>query len=267
MQDLDAYLTSGGRNRLFMQQADGTFVDATETSGLGDDGFGMGVAVGDYDNDGDNDVYVTNDGPDRLYRNHGDGSFEDVTAAAGIAVDGWSCSATFCDYDGDGHLDLYVTRYVVRDPDKVCTDPTGRPDYCTPQVFPPATDVLLHNEGDGTFTDATARAGIDAVGAAGLGVVCEDLDGDGRLDFYVANDQDPNQLWVNQGDGTFRDRALAFGTALNLAGQAEAGMGSARSGLTLKLRVTPQTGTTSPVTPASPGASAIENACQPDCVT
>jgi hypothetical protein len=235
--DLDAYLTNGApawgttavgeaaRNRLYRQDGDGRFVDVTQESGVGDTGYGMGVAVGDIDNDGDLDLFVTNVGPDRLYRNRGDGTFEDVTAAAGVDVDGWSTSATFVDYDRDGLLDLFVARYVVDDPARRCTDLTGRPDYCTPSIYDAETDVLLHNRGDGTFEDVSAAAGLTVVAARGLGVVAEDLDDDGWVDLYVANDGDPNHLWSNRGDGSFREVAVLQGAAYNLHAIAEAGMG------------------------------------------
>jgi len=235
--DLDVYLTSGNFdlgpdpaaprpvNRLFRQATDGTFADVTTESGLGDAAYGIGVAVGDVDNDGDVDVYLSNFGPDLLYRNRGDGSFSDDSDAAGIRVDGFSCSAVFCDYDLDGFLDLYVTQYVRYDPDQQCSNSSGRRDYCSPRAFNPVPDVLLHNNGDGTFTDVSDVAGIGGLAAAGLGVVCEDLDQDGLPDFYTANDQYPNHLWINQGDGTFREQALLLGAAYNLEGRAEAGMG------------------------------------------
>ncbi len=233
---LDAYLINsafsfGGepettpRNQLFLQQEDGTFRDATEASGLGDPGYGMGVAIGDIDNDGHDDVYLSNLGADRLYRNRGDGTFEDHTAAAGVATSGWSTSASFLDFDRDGDLDLYVTHYVSYDPSVRCFDSAGRHEYCGPTAFPGESDVLLRNEGNGTFTDVSTSAGIAAVAHAGLGVVCEDFDGDGWIDVYVANDADPNQLWINQGDGTFRDDALVLGASINAMGAAEAGMG------------------------------------------
>lgn len=235
--DLDIYLTSGHRklprestakdpvNRLYRQDPDGGYVDVTAESGLGDGGYGMGVAIGDIDNDGDTDLYVANYGPDRLYRNRGDGTFEDVTAAAGIKVTGWSSSTAFLDYDRDGFLDLYVARYVDYDPKRRCFDHAGRLEYCGPLEFPPFHDHLLHNDGDGTFTDVSEAAGITSISAAGLGVVCEDLNDDGWIDVYVANDAHANQLWINQGNGTFKDDALILGAAYNLHGQPEAGMG------------------------------------------
>ncbi|MFQ5526607.1 MAG: CRTAC1 family protein [Thermoanaerobaculia bacterium] len=233
---MDLYFVSGAPkeggvpNRLFIQGEDGRFTDATKGSGLGDEGYGTGVAVGDVDNDGHEDVFVANIGPDRLYRGRGDGTFEDVTASSGVtatgtAFDDWSSSAAFCDIDRDGFLDLYVVRYVVWDPEVKCTDSAGRREYCGPDSFPDRTDVLLRNQDDGTFRDVTASAGIDVVTGAGLGVVCEDVDDNGWVDIYVANDGDPNQLWMNQGDGTFIDDALIMGASVNAAGVHEAGMG------------------------------------------
>ncbi|MCH8153431.1 MAG: CRTAC1 family protein [Planctomycetes bacterium] len=238
--DLDIYLINGNQffsdaavaqtpiNRLYRQDPAGHFVDVTAESGLGDGGYGMGVAIGDIDNDGDADVYVTNYGPDRLYRNLGDGTFEDITESAGIDVPGFSCSAAFFDYDLDGFLDLYVTQYVEFDPDLHCFDQAGRRDYCGPLVFTPVHDLLLHNNGDPQepgFTDVTEQAGVSSAAGAGLGVVCEDLNDDGWIDVYVANDGYANHLWLNQGDGTFREAALMMGVAYNLHGQPEAGMG------------------------------------------
>ena len=239
--DLDIYLVNGNRrlpervlalepvNRLYRQDPDGRFVDVTDASGLGDGGYGMGVAIGDIDNDGDADVYVTNFGPDQLYRNRGDGTFENITAAASIDVLGWSCSAAFFDYDLDGYLDLYVTQYVEFDARLKCPDHAGRPGYCGPKAFAPTFDVLLRNNGDPAvpgFSDVSDEAGITKVSpGAGLGVVCEDFNLDGWPDVYVANDAYANHLWVNQGNGTFVDDALIVGAAFNVHGLAEAGMG------------------------------------------
>jgi len=240
--DLDLYFISGapalGReptpsgpvNRLFLRDAEGRFEDATEGSGLGDPGYGTGVAVGDVNNDGHEDVFVANFGPDRLFLGEGAGRFVDATTRSGVSASGaeaedWSTSAAFCDIDRDGHLDLYVVRYVVFDRTVRCTDSAGRREYCGPDSFEDRTDVLLRNQGDGTFRDITIEAGIDTVTGAGLGVVCQDMDDDGWTDIYVANDGDPNQLWINQRDGSFVDDALIMGTSVNAAGLHEAGMG------------------------------------------
>ncbi len=235
--DLDIYLTNGHRgfpkieepgaeqNRFYRQGADGRFEDVTKTSGLGDRGYGMGVATGDFDNDGDVDVYVTNLGTDRLYRNRGDGTFEDITSSAGAGVDGWSASACFFDYDRDSFLDIYVSRYVRWSAEHTCYSPDGRETFCGPRSFNPAADVLLHNNGNATFTDVSESAGISKTKAAGLGVVCEDLNGDGWADVYVANDAYANCFWTNQHDGTFVDDAIMTGSAYDLNGRPEAGMG------------------------------------------
>jgi len=234
--DLDAYFASGdfevelgkaarGRGRLLRHEAGLKFVDVTSASGLDEARYGMGAAVGDVDNDGDADLFLSNFGADQLYLNRGDGSFEDVTARAGIDVQGLSCSAVFCDYDLDGFLDLYVTRYVRFDPRQVCRNSAGQQDYCGPKAFNPVSDVLLHNNGDATFTDVSAQAGMSRVAAAGLGVLCEDMNDDGRPDFYVANDQYANYLWLNRGDGTFGEQAMVLGAAYDLDGKAESGMG------------------------------------------
>ncbi len=203
----------------------GGFVDVTAGSGLGDPDFGMGVAVGDIDNDGDLDVLVTELEGLHLYRNDGHGHFQDATAELGLAVSGWCTSCAFFDYDRDGFLDLYVARYAVFDPKITCKNRLSKPDYCGPLSFEPVSDVLLHNEGGKRFSDVSASAGMPSVRATGLGVVCADFDGDGWADVFVANDGYANQLWINQHDGTFRDQAFALGVALNLMGHAEAGMG------------------------------------------
>lgn len=208
-----------------------TFVDVTAQSGTGDEGYGMGCAVGDYDNDGHLDLFVTNYGANVLYRNNADGTFSDVTAKAGVGdppAAGWSTSATFVDYDGDGFLDLFVVNYVAAtiENNQVC-NPFGQRDYCNPNVFRPLSDILYHNNGDGTFENVTKKAGIDAAFGSGLGVVAAEFNGDGLVDIYVANDGDENQLWINGGDGTFEDTGLFSGTAVNADGQPEAGMGVA----------------------------------------
>jgi hypothetical protein len=236
--DLDIYLVQAGRdavkpagegkpNQLFRQEADGTFADVTAASGLGDTGYGMGVAVGDIDNDGLPDVFVSNYGPDRLYRNEGSGQFRDITSAAGIRGDHWSASATFCDYDADGFLDLYITHYVQYDPKRICRGLDGKPDYCSPQVFPGVSDSLYRNLGGGKFADVSRAAGITSVASPGLGVVCADWNDDGRQDLYVANDGQANQLWINDGKGKFTEDAFFQGLALNALGRPEAGMGVA----------------------------------------
>ena len=212
-------------NRLFRQQTDGTFVDVTETAGIGHEGYGQGVAIGDVDNDGDADVYVTNYRADVFYRNNGDGTF--TLQKVGLSNEAWGTSATFGDYDRDGYLDLYVANYVQFDPEAVCRGKHGAPDYCNPQVFEPAADRLLRNNGDGTFTDVSQQAGIAAMPGRGLGVVCLDVTGDGWADFYVANDGEANQLYVNQKDGTFAEEAILHGLAFNAYGQPEGSMGIA----------------------------------------
>jgi hypothetical protein len=236
--DLDIYLVQAGPlpetkkarppDRLYRQNPDGRFTDVTAESGLGDTGYGTGVAVGDIDNDGFVDVFVTNYGPSSLYRNLGNGKFTNVTARAGITVSAWSASAAFCDYDADGFLDLYVTNYLRDDPTKVCVRGDGAPDYCSPQSLAYETDVLYRNNGkggEGTFTDVTRQAGIAAERLPGLGVLCADFTGDGRLDFYVANDGEANNLWVNQGNGKFEDHAFLMGAAVSGMGRPQASMG------------------------------------------
>ena len=212
-------------NLLFQQQPDGTFVDVTETAGIGHEGYGQGVAIGDVDNDGDVDVYVTNYGPDVFYRNKGDGTF--ILKEVGLSNEAWGTSATFGDYDRDGDLDLYVANYVQFDPEMVCRGKHSAPDYCNPKVFEPATDRLFQNNGNGSFTDVTEQTGIAAMSGRGLGVVCLDLTGDGWVDFFVANDGEANYLWVNQTDGTFAEEAILHGLAFNAYGQPEGSMGIA----------------------------------------
>lgn len=205
------------------------FTDVTEASGLCSRGYGMGVAIGDFDNDGCVDVFITHFGaPNQLFRNNCDGTFTDVTRKAGVAGAGkWGASATFVDYDRDGFLDLYVTNYVdyhIANNQK-CYASTSARDYCAPSTYMPVAGILYHNRGDGTFEDVSVKSGITRAYGAGLGVMGADLNGDGWPDIYVANDGNPNQLWINQKDGTFKNEADIRGCAVNSDGVAEAGMG------------------------------------------
>ena len=205
------------------------FTDVTARAGVGLTAYGMGAAVGDYDNDGDLDLFVTSFGPETLFRNNGDGTFTDVTAAAGVSDPLWSTSATFVDYDRDGDLDLFVANYVdfTIAGNKSCTDALGGRDYCGPRAYRPVPDRLYRNEGNGRFTNVTDAAGISRADGAGLGVAAADYNGDGWPDIYVANDATPNQLWVNRHDGTFVDEGVLSGSALNAAGNPEGSMGVA----------------------------------------
>jgi hypothetical protein len=242
---LDVFLVNGGHvdpkhpenfdrhdprywNRLYRQNKDGGFTDVTEQAGLanaGDGNYGMGVAVGDYDNDGYPDLYVTSYGKNILYHNNGDGTFTDVTAKAGVAGGGWSVSAGFFDYDNDGKLDLFVTRYMDWDMQhsKDCGGTFHT--YCPPGEFPRTTNILYHNRGDGTFEDVSQRSGIAAKKGHGLGVAFADYDGDGFTDIYVANDGMQQYLFHNNRNGTFTEVALQAGAALNLDGGPLSGMG------------------------------------------
>ncbi len=203
------------------------FTDVTAQVGVGHEGYGMGVAVGDYDNDGDLDLYVTNFGPNILYRNNGNGTFTEVTREAGVDDERWSASASFVDYDRDGDLDLFVANYVdftIRG-NKKCFAATGEPDYCTPAIYRPMPDRLFRNDGGGKFTDVTQAAGIGRAFGPGLGVVAADYNLDGWIDLYVANDGAENLLWLNKGDGTFEEVGLISGAAYGADGVARAGMG------------------------------------------
>jgi hypothetical protein len=236
--DLDIYLANGQRhgsnqgvplkNRLYRQERSGDFADVTdEAFGNATTGYGMGIAVGDIENDGDVDLYVTNSGPDQLFQNNGNGTFTDITKRAGINNPGWGSSATFLDFNRDGFLDLYVVNYVVYDPAVTCTDKVGRKDYCGPQGFRGEPDQLYRNNGNGTFTDVSLQSEIGKPVWKGLGVVSADFNNDLYPDIYVANDGEPANLWINQKDGTFRDLGMVLGASVNALGQPEAGMGVA----------------------------------------
>ncbi len=217
------------RNRLVVPGGSGglTFEDVTEESGTAGEGFGMGCAVGDYDNDGRPDLYVTRFGPNVLFHNEGGGKLTDVTRRAGVGDPRFSASAAFLDYNRDGLLDLFVTTYVDYSlaANRDCFRFGGQRDYCGPLSYEPAPARLYRNQGDGTFADVTVEAGIHLHYGCGLGVVCADFDADGWIDIFVANDATPNQLWINRRNGTFEDTALGAGVAVNAAGQNEAGMG------------------------------------------
>ncbi|RLE21606.1 MAG: hypothetical protein DRJ65_15700, partial [Acidobacteria bacterium] len=220
---------AGAANALYRNRGDGTFEDVTEAAVAGATGFGQGVACGDYDNDGWTDIYITNVGANVLLRNQGDGTFADVTEIAGVGYPGWSIPAAFIDIDRDGLLDLYVGNYVMWSPEqerRCRIADTGRQDYCGPRTYRPEGDVLYRNRGDGTFDDITISAGLDAATGPAMSTVCADLDDDGWIDIYVANDGSPNQLWINRGNGTFEDRSLTMGCAVTGNGSAYGSMGT-----------------------------------------
>jgi hypothetical protein len=221
------------RSRLYDNNGDGTFTDVSVASGLDLTGWGMGVCVGDFDNDGYDDLYLTYYGGNVLYRNNGNGTFSDVTDRAGVRGHGWGMGCAFGDYDNDGFLDLYVANYVDVDIARL-GEPGSAPNctyrsiatFCGPRGLQGGRDILFHNNGDGTFADVTEKAGIDRAQHYGLGVVMGDYDRDGRLDIYVANDSTPSSLYHNNGDGTFTDVGVQAGVAYSGEGQEQAGMGT-----------------------------------------
>jgi enediyne biosynthesis protein E4 len=219
-------------NRLYHQNPDGTFSDVTEKAGLTgmpQNHYGMGVAVGDYDNDGFEDIYVTGFGGNTLYHNNGNGTFADVTQRSGVGSGGWSASAGFFDYDNDGKLDLFVTRYVnwTFQTNRYCGEKqAGYRAYCHPDNYDGVTNILYHNNGDGTFTDVSEKAGIANPKGKGLGVSFADYDGDGFTDVFVANDSVQCFLYHNNGNGTFTETGLLAGVGYNEDGKTFAGMGT-----------------------------------------
>jgi hypothetical protein len=215
-------------NRLFHQKTDGTFEDVTEKAGLQGAGYGMGVAVGDYDNDGFEDLYVTAYGGNKLYRNNGDGTFKDVTDEAGVAGSGWSTSAAWIDLDNDGLLDLVVLRYVQYDfEDIFCGEHReGYRSYCHPDLFQPVVPLVYHNDGNGHFTEISKKTGVSKPGK-GLGIAIADHDRDGHPDIFIANDSMVDFLYHNNGDGTFEETGLISGVAVDADGRTFAGMGVA----------------------------------------
>ncbi|MBT4530228.1 MAG: CRTAC1 family protein [Phycisphaerae bacterium] len=233
--DLDLYFVQGGfldsnkikRNAL-MRNDGGHFTEVSQRSGADDDGYGMGVATGDYDNDGFVDLFVTNVGNNVLLHNNGDGTFTNRTEKAGLNDDGWGASCAFADLDADGDLDLYVVNYLMwKHGLKIdCYNEKGTRDYCAPvNYMAPSRDIIYRNNGDGTFTDHSIQSGLGTRFGTGLGILCNDYTGDGKIDIFIANDGMPDQLWRNNGNWTFTDVAPLRGCALDDEGKAKAGMG------------------------------------------
>jgi hypothetical protein len=235
---LDVYLVNGcslsfdtrnppAPNLLYRNQRDGTFRDVTRSAAVGGRGYGMGCAVGDYDNDGHDDLFVTGLKGTILYRNRGDGTFADVTSSAGVFSDRWTTAAGFGDLDGDGDLDLVVITYVEvsLDDDRACRDHAGRPIHCSPGYYQAQPDLLYRNNGDGTFTEVSQSSGFVAENGRGLGLAIADFDDDGQLDIFVANDASPNFLFRNRGGLRFEENGAEAGVAVNGSGIATASMG------------------------------------------
>ena len=237
--DLDLYCVNGSTlpkvdapmppTNILYRNDEGVFTDVTNEASVGDTGYGLGCCVGDYNNDGFTDLYVTNYGANVLYRNNGDSTFTDVADIAGVAGDQFSSGCAFVDVDADGYLDLYIVNYVQFDPNTnpECTR-LGVRTYCTPEALPGAADILYRNNGDDTFTDISEKAGIGATSGKGLGVVCGDIDNDGDVDIFVANDTTPNFLYRNDTDTAIKmtEDALFAGVALSEEGRAYSGMGA-----------------------------------------
>jgi enediyne biosynthesis protein E4 len=235
---MDIYLVNSGRcdfydpkpplrNALYRNNRDGTFTDVTGKAGVGAGGYGQGVAVGDYDGDGFPDLYVTQYGQSILYHNNGDGTFTDVTEKAGVAAPGWSSSAVWFDYDNDGRLDLFVCQYVEFSKGKnLPCMADNKPGYCIPTLYRPMASWLFHNNGDGTFTDVSKSSEIAKHLGKALGVVATDVNNDGRMDLFVANDTSPNFLFMNRGNGKFDEIGPLAGVAYGESGRARSGMGA-----------------------------------------
>jgi hypothetical protein len=236
---LDIYLVNSGvadfhtparplKNALYRNNRDGSFTDVTDKAGVAGGRFGMGAAAADYDGDGWQDLYVTNYGTDILYRNRGDGTFVDVTQKANVAVEGWSTCAVWFDYDADGRLDLFVSSFVHfdRTQHRLCVDKGATQNYyCIPRIFKPRPSYLFRNNGDGTFKDVSADAGIAASPGKSFGAVATDANNDGLIDLFVANDTMPNFLFVNRGKGKFEEAGLEAGVAYGETGKPRSGMG------------------------------------------
>lgn len=236
---IDIYLVNSGasdfyapatplKNALYRNNRDGTFTEVTDKAGVAGGRFGMGVAAGDYDGDGFQDLYVTNYGRNILYRNNGNGTFSDVAEKAGVAAPGWSTCAVWFDYDNDGKLDLFVSSFVYYDKSQnvLCTDETlKRRYYCVPRLFKPAPSRLFRNKGDGTFIDLSKESGIAGHPGKAFGAVATDLNNDGLIDLFVANDTVANFLFINKGGGVFEEVGLAAGVAYGETGKARSGMG------------------------------------------